>query len=69
MAKEVEIKIKLEQPELLLHWLKNNAGFLSEDEQEDIYFELLKHMGITSYKQSKRGYGWMMWNPNKEHYY
>jgi len=36
---EIEIKLKLDQPEILLKWLKENATLLKETQQKDHYFD------------------------------
>lgn len=36
---EIEIKLKLDNPKILLNWLENNAKLLKETEQKDYYFD------------------------------
>ncbi|MBS3165738.1 class IV adenylate cyclase [Candidatus Woesearchaeota archaeon] len=36
---EIEIKLKLDQPEILLNWLKKNAEFVKSSDQIDYYFD------------------------------
>jgi predicted adenylyl cyclase CyaB len=31
-------------------------------------FDFLKNLGITNWKRTKRGYSWIQWNPNSNHY-
>ncbi len=31
-------------------------------------YEFLKEIGITDWKKTKRGYSWIQWNPDSEHY-
>ena len=36
---EIEIKLKLEDPEILMNWLKENAEKIKTSEQVDYYFD------------------------------
>ena len=36
---EIEIKLKLEEPEKLMQWLEENASFVNEEHQIDRYFD------------------------------
>ena len=36
---EIELKLKLEQPEILIKWLKENAELVGTSEQSDQYFD------------------------------
>lgn len=40
---EIELKIKVENPNFLTEWLNNNAEFIKEEKLEDHYLEQPKH--------------------------
>lgn len=37
-------------------------------EGKEKIFTMLKEIGITDWKKTKRGYSWIQWNPANEHY-
>lgn len=49
---EVEFKGKIEHPE----------------KGKEIIFEFLRSINLTKWKKTKRGYSWIQWNPERNHF-